>query len=187
MKMKFHRLAILIFCLPWMPAPAAPLAVGDALPALVAKDQFGKDFTLNTNIQFLLVVTEMACAKAANKKLAEQGAGFLELHHAACLMDIHAMPAVARFFALPKMRKYPHRIGLVDSAGTLAGFPVQPGRVTVLALTPTGHIQAISYWNPASEPVAGCFQPSPVLRQALTNGCVQCKKIIIAVKDVKLE
>ena len=88
-----------------MPATATPLAVGDAMPALVAKDQFGKEITFTTNIQFLLVATEMAGAKAANKKLAEQGAGFLELHRAAYLMDIHTMPAVARFFALPKMRK----------------------------------------------------------------------------------
>jgi hypothetical protein len=32
---------------------------------------------------------------------------------------------------------------------------VQPGRVTVLALTSEGRIQKISYWNPDSEPVAG--------------------------------
>jgi hypothetical protein len=73
-------------------------------------------------------------------------------------MDIHTMPSVARFFALPKMRKYPHRIVLVDSAATLAGFPAQPGRVTVLALTPSGRIQKIGWWNPESEPVAACFQ-----------------------------
>jgi hypothetical protein len=137
---------------------AAPLAVGDAVPAISAKDQHGTEFIFTNQLQFLLVATEMACAKAANQKLAGQGAGFLESHHAAYLMDIHTMPGVARFFALPKMRKYPHRIVLVDSAATLAGFPAQPGRVTVLALTPAGRIQKIGWWNPEREPASACFQ-----------------------------
>jgi hypothetical protein len=81
----------------------------------------------------------------------------LEKHQAVYVMDIHAMPGVARFFALPKMRKYPQRIVLVETAGTLAWVPTQPGRVTVLELTPAGRIQKISYWNPAGGPVAGCF------------------------------
>ena len=71
----------------------------------------------------------MGCGKAANYKLAEQGAGFLEQHQAVCLMDIHTMPAIARMFALPKMRKYSQRIVLVETAETLAAFPVQPDRV----------------------------------------------------------
>ena len=113
MPMRF--LLPLFVCLCWLPAHAAPLVVGDTFPPIVAKDQFGKDFTLTTNIQFVLVAMEMACAKAANHKLAEQGAGFLEKQRAAYLMDVHTMPAVARWFAFPKMRKYPQRIMLVDS------------------------------------------------------------------------
>jgi hypothetical protein len=155
--MKMRRLLILaLLLLPLIAAPAVPLAVGDAVPAITAKDQQGADFILTTNIQFLLVATEMASAKAANHKLAEQGAGFLEKHSAAWLMDIHTMPAVARWFAFPKMRKYPQRIILVDSAATLAAVPVQPGCVTVLALS-SGRIRKISFWNPEQMPVTGCF------------------------------
>ena len=137
-----------------LPAHAAPLAVGDALPPIAAKDQLGKDFTLTTNVQFLLVATEMACAKTANHQLAELGSGFLEKHQAAYLMDIHAMPAVARWFAFPKLRKYPQRIVLVDAAETLAAIPAQPNCVTVLAITAAGRIRKISYWDPARKPVA---------------------------------
>jgi hypothetical protein len=158
MNMNFRRLVVLAFCLLWISVRAAQLAAGDAVPVISAKDQHGTEFVFTNGVQFLLVATEMACAKSANQKLAEQGAGFLEKQHAAYLMDIHTMPAVARLFALPKMRKYPHRIVLVDSAETLAAFPVQSGRVTVLALTTTGRIQKISYWNPDREPVDGCFQ-----------------------------
>ena len=67
------------------------------------------------------------------------------------------MPAIARFFAFPKMRKYPQRIILVDSAGALAEFPSRAGRVTVMAVTPDRRVKKISYWDPAGEPVAGCF------------------------------
>ncbi len=155
--MKIHYWAILA-CLFGVCAHAAPLAVGDAMPTIMANDQHGAGFTFTNGIQFLLVATERACASTANHKLAEQGAGYLENHHAAYLMGIHTMPTVARWFAIPKMKKYPQRIVLVDSAKTLAAFPVQPGCVTVLVLTPAGRIQKISYWNPSNQPVEGCFK-----------------------------
>ena len=158
MNLHFRWPVVLALCLAGISVRADQLAVGAAVPAVSAKDQHGTEFNLTTNVQFLLVATEMECAKAANRKLAEQGAGYLEKHHAAYLMDIHTMPAVGRFFALPKMKKYPHRIVLVDSADTLAAYPVQPGRVTVLSLSTAGRIQKISFWNPDLEPVTGCFQ-----------------------------
>ena len=73
-------------------------------------------------------------------------------------MDIHTKPAIARAFALPKMRKYPHRIVLVETAGTLVWVSVQSDRMTVLALTSAGRIQRVSYWNPDSEPVDVLFE-----------------------------
>ena len=158
--MKFFLWPLLSsLCLLVGPVHAGPLAVGDRVPAVVAKDQFGRDFLLTTNLQFLLVATEMASAKTANQKLAGEGAGFLEWHHAAYLMDIHPMPGVARLFAFPKLRKYPQRIVLVDTALTLASVPLQPDCLTVLSITPAGRIQKIGFWNPANEPVEHCFAP----------------------------
>ena len=57
----------------------------------------------------------------------------------------------AKFFALPKMQKYPHRIVLAETASLLAAFPHQPEKITVLALTPAGKIRAVRYWNPATD------------------------------------
>lgn len=34
-------------------------------------------------------------------------------------MDVHTMPAVGQFFALRKMRKYPQRIVLIETANTM--------------------------------------------------------------------
>lgn len=155
MKKCFCQLLLSGFILLCISVRAVPLVVGDPVPPIAAKDQHGVGFQFTNGINFLLIVTEMAASKSANQKLAAEGASFLERHHAAYLMDIHTMPAVARVFALPKMRKYPHRIVLVESSDTLAAFPAQPGRVTVLELTPAGRVQKISFWNPAGEPVSG--------------------------------
>lgn len=144
-------------CLLSLPAPAAPLDLGDAVPEISAKDQHGTHYVFTNGTAFLLIATEMESAKAANQKVAAQGAGFLEKHDAALLMDIHTMPGIARFFALPKLRKYPQRIVLVEKAESLDWVPVKPGHVTVLKLTPAGRIQQIRYWNSATEPVTGLF------------------------------
>ncbi len=157
MNLNLPQMLVLGSCLLCLSASAAPLVVGDAVPAFSAKDQHGGEFNSTNGVRYLLVATEMACGKAANLKLAAQGADFLPTNHAAYLMDIHTMPAVARLFALPKMRKYPHRIVLVEAADTSALFPVQSGRVTVLALTAAGRVRKIGYWDPAHEPVARCF------------------------------
>jgi len=137
-----------------LPALAEQLKVGDIVPAISAKDQHGTEFIFTNTVRVLLVATEMAPAKAANLKLSEHGAGFLEKHQAAYLMDIHTMPGVARFFALPKMRKYPHRIVLIEAEETLKAFPAKPNCVTVLTLSPAKRIEKIDYWSPAQESVS---------------------------------
>lgn len=139
-------------------ATAAPLVVGDAIPAMSAKDQHGAAYTFTNGTTHLLVAVEMDAAKAANQKLAGQGAGFLEKHGAVYLMDIHPMPGIAKMFALPKMRKYPQRIVLIETKGTLNWAPTKPGHVTLLSLTPTGRVSKIAYWNPAADPAESIFK-----------------------------
>jgi len=141
--------AILILISCAAPAWADPLAVGGAVPPFAAKDQFGKEFKFTPGLHFLLVGFDMNAGKLANHKFADLGPGWLEQHGAVYVLDIHTMPAVARLFALPKMRKYPHRIILAETATLLAPFPHQPEKITILELTPAGTIRAIRYWDPA--------------------------------------
>ena len=112
-------LVLLLGCGGWWTARAAELAVGDAVPAFSAKDQFGKEFKFAPGLRFLVLGFEMGAAKQANLKLAGLGGGWLEKRGAVYVMDIHTMPAVARLFALPKMRKYPQRIVLAEAEGLL--------------------------------------------------------------------
>lgn len=139
-------------------ATAATLQVGDAVPAISAIDQHGAAYVFTNGTRFLLVAVEMDAAKVANQKLTAQGKGFLEKHRADYLMDIHPMPGIAKVFALPKMRKYPHRIVLIETKGALDWAPTQTGRITVLSLTPAGRVEKIAYWNPANESAESLFK-----------------------------
>ena len=133
---------------------AASLGVGEAVPPLSAKDQHGQVFTFTNGMRYLIIAKEMAPAKAANRALAGWGTGLLDQHHAAFLMDIHTMPAIARLFAFPKLRRYAHRIVLVDDSAALAWVPARPGQNTVLELTVDGRIKSIRYWDPAVSQLA---------------------------------
>lgn len=132
---------------------ADELKQGDVIPQFSAKDQFGKTFKFEAGTRFLLLGFDMSGSKLASKKLAKKGAGWLANHKAVFVLDIHTMPAIARFFALPKLKKYPERIVLVEDKKTLANFPRRSESITVLTLTPEGKIKDIQYWNPASNAV----------------------------------
>ncbi len=132
------------------PLHGGQLAVGDAIPLFSAKDQFGKEFKLATDLHYLLIGLDMATGKEANLKLKALRPDWLEQHRAAYVLDIRAMPAIARPFALHKLRQYRHRIILgVDKS--LSAFPRNSERVTVLILTESRRIQEIRYWNPAAD------------------------------------
>ena len=72
---------------------ADELKVGDAVPVFSARDQFGKEFKLAAGLRFLLVGFDMGAGKAANLKLADLGAGWLENHGAATCWIFTPCPA----------------------------------------------------------------------------------------------
>ena len=154
-KLRLLVLGILLLSLPTL---AAPLEVGGAIPKISAKDQHGAAYTFTNGTAWLLIAMDMDSAKAANQKLAAAGAGFLEKHNAVYLMDVHTMPAVGQFFAVRKMRKYPQRIVLIETANTMNWVPVKTNHITVLKLTPEGKVEKISYWQPATEAATQAFK-----------------------------
>ena len=72
--------------------------------------------------------------------------------NAVYLANIHGMPGIVRAFAMPKMRKYAHRIILGDDAALIAKFPEQKGKVTVIKLA-SGKVASVTYWEPGTTPV----------------------------------
>ena len=130
----------------------AEMQPGDTIPAFEVVDQHEAAFTLGEGVHYLLVSFDMPTGKAANRFLAEKGAAYLPDHDAVYLSNIHGMPWIGRKFALPKMRKYPHRILLADEpeADMLAEFPQKDGQVTVFELAPGRTVQSVSFWDPQS-------------------------------------
>lgn len=138
----------------WPLAEAAPEPdQAKVITPFQAADQHGKPYTFEPKTTvFLLVSHDMKAGKQANVALDRMGAGFLESKQAVFLANIHGMPGIGRMFALRKMRKYAHRIILIDDEKLIARFPATPGMVTVLDLA-NGKVTGIRSWDPAKEKV----------------------------------
>lgn len=145
--------ALLMLGLMFNASGAQKYREGDVVAAFSVKDQHGQPFTFAPGIRHLLLSFEMSTAKLANQKLSELGKDFLPQHNAVFLADIHAMPGIGRMFALPKMRRYNHRILLGDQKGLMDPFPFKEGLITVLTLDAEARVTAIEFWDAAKEPV----------------------------------
>jgi hypothetical protein len=130
---------------------AEQVGPGDRMPLLAGKDQHGAAFEMSSAVKVVLISFDMATGKQANGYLADQGAGFLDRHGAVYVANVHGMPGIGRFFALRKMRRYPHRIVLSEQEQALDPFPRSDGSVTVVRLGADDRIAAVDFWNPAQE------------------------------------
>ncbi len=125
--------------------------VGDTFAAFSAKDQHEKPYTYEGGARLVIVSFEMGAGKAANAFFEKQPADFLAQQRAVFISNIYGMPGVGRFFALPKMKGYPHRIILADAEGFLARYPAKEDQLTVLSLDDKGVITGIRHVNPKKE------------------------------------
>ena len=126
--------------------------VGDTFEAFATKDAKGKDYAYTPGaLKTLIVSYTMSNGKAVNGYLAAQPTDFLDSHNAAFLADIHGMPAIGRFFAMPKMERYPHRILLGDADDLLARHPRVEDRINVFTFDAQGAITSIRHLDPEKE------------------------------------
>jgi hypothetical protein len=127
---------------------AAPYQKGDKFEAFTTKDQHDKEYTYPGGARLVLVAFVMPVGKATNAYLEKQPASFLDDHKAIYLSNIYGMPGIGRTFALPKMRKYPHRILLADAENFLARYPSAENKLTVLRLDDQGIVTDIQFVDP---------------------------------------
>jgi hypothetical protein len=145
--------SVLILSLSTTMALADLYKKGSKVTAFKANDQHGQAYEFEAaKTKYLLVSFDMETGKKANAALSAQGADFLTKQKAVYVANIFGMPGIGRMFALPKMRKYPHRIILGDDANLLTPFPQEANKVTVLTVS-GGVVKEIRYWDPASESV----------------------------------
>ena len=147
-------------CIPflWLQASAQQVAQktyakGSKIAAFQAQDQHGKKYVFEKGTRYLLVSFDMSTGKVANKALHAKGATHLPSKKAVFVANIYGMPKIGRVFALPKMKKYAHRIILGDAKGLLDPFPKQKKKVTVIKLNSRGIVTSISYWSPKTQKV----------------------------------
>ena len=149
-KTQLGRLALAALFLTSSSLFAEKLSIGDPMPAISATDQHEKPYAVEPTTERVLVSFEMGTGKQANAYLEKQGPDYLPRHKAVFVANIHGMPGIGRVFALPKMRKYGHRILLADEEGLLDDIPQEKDKVTVIALDPEGRIASVSFWSPKS-------------------------------------
>lgn len=129
-------------------AIAAPYSKGDKIDSFNSKDQYSVAYDFKPSaMKFLLVSHDMDTGKKANGILTTLDKEYLPSRKAVYLANIHGMPGIGRMFAIPKMKKYAHRIILGDDAGLIAKFPEEKGKVTVITIS-NGRVKSLKYWSP---------------------------------------
>ena len=115
------------------------------LPALSLKDQHDKPVAIPADTRWLLFSTEKPVSDMVASVLSTEPAGAMARMHLVYVVDLSAMPGmVKRMFALPKLRKLPFAVGLVQKPEITAHLPRKPGEVTLITLE-QGRVQAIGY------------------------------------------
>ncbi len=112
---------------------AAPYKVGQSVMPLDLLDQHGKRSTLKAMPKTLIMAFEKGTGATVNEYLTVQEKGYLAKHKAAFVADISQMPKfITESFALPKMRKYTHRVLLIQDEEQGLNFPYQEGKITIM-------------------------------------------------------
>jgi len=155
MRRSFVPLLSLFAAACWLTASAMAadlFRVGSRFEPFSTKDQHDKTFTFKAGETRLIVVSfDMTSGKKANTWLAKQPAAYLTSRQALLINNIYGMPGIGRMFALPKMKKYPHRILLADADGFLDRYPAVDNKLTVVRLDAAGLITAIDHFDPAKD------------------------------------
>ena len=145
---------------------AQAVEVGERLAPWTLLDQFDQPYSLDDELQVLLVARSMAGAKLLAAALDQQPKGYLEARKAVFLADISRMPSViATAFAVPAMRDYNYRVMLDRDARIAPRYPVENDAVLWLQLQ-QGRLQAQRIDRAqapnARQKKAPVFQPRPL-------------------------
>jgi hypothetical protein len=126
---------IILFALLLLPAilPAAPLSVGDPLPALSLVDQHDKPKTISPDTRLVFFSASRDGASLIEDALAGQTGDSLAAAGIVYVADIDGMPpVVSKLVALPQMRKLPYPMLLGHEAEDTAMIPRERGKVTLI-------------------------------------------------------
>ncbi|CAM3126279.1 hypothetical protein [Moritella viscosa] len=130
--------------------------IGDAIPRFEITDQFDQVHTIKADTQNIIVAGDKDTSSIIRDFLLAQDKGFLAAHQAYYVADISGMPSlISKFFALPKMRKYPFSILLLDDSNK-DKFSKKEDHITIYTVS-EGKISEIKYIKTATE-LAAVFE-----------------------------
>ncbi len=96
-------------------AIANPMKVGDTLANITLQDQFETKQTVANDTKTILVAYDKDISSLLKEFLLAKEGDFLSANNAVYIGDIRGMPSlISRFFAIPKMKKYPFSILFLD-------------------------------------------------------------------------
>ncbi|MBD8622204.1 FAD/FMN-containing dehydrogenase [Pseudomonas sp. CFBP 13727] len=93
--------------------------IGERLGPWTLLDQFEQPYSLSDQTQLIIVARSMDAAQLMGTAMEKRPKDFLESRHAAYIADIEHMPSVAKWIAIPGMKKLNYRI-LLDEEGRVA-------------------------------------------------------------------
>lgn len=125
---------------------ADTLSLGKDIPTIKIKDQFEKIHTIDLQVKTILFASDKETSEILRDFLLEKDKDFLNKNNAVYVADISGMPSlIAKFFALPKMKKYPFSVLLLDDTNK-DNFKKEEGKIIIYTLEKNNvkNIQKIS-------------------------------------------
>ena len=111
------------------------VGIGKRIPAFTLKDQHGKEGAVNGQVRLVLFCRERKGSDIVGEALQGTSASYLSQHQAVFVADTSGMPRlIAKFAALPALRKKPFRVFLDPGPSVTKNFPSAKDEVTLLFL-----------------------------------------------------
>ena len=152
-----------------------PFNIGTRMPAFTLKDQHGKEGEVNEQVRLMLFCKERKGNDIVGEALKETAAGYLSQHQTVFVADTSGMPRlIAKFVALPALRKKTYRVLIGPSSSITTDFPSEKDNVTLLYLNNL-IIEKIDFVDdPASQPDDSCLTDMPGVVFDLPGVSLEC-------------